>query len=152
MTVKSSVRKARYQAQLFNLVDMGSPAAVLSESLAIIKMIRPDMETETTAAAFNMTVALYQGKWPEYQACNTGFHDLLHSTDTFLAMARLLHGAFLECKPFTERQIVIALTTAILHDAGYIQEMGDKDGTGAKHTASHVRRSMDFLKLHGKEG
>ncbi len=151
MTVKSSVRKASGQAQLFNLVDMGSPAAVLSESLAIIKMIRPDMKTETTAAAFNMTVALYQGKWPEYQACNTGFHDLLHSTDTFLAMARLLHGAFLEGKPFTERQIVIALTTAILHDAGYIQEMGDKEGTGAKYTASHVRRSMDFLKLHGEK-
>ncbi len=149
MTVKSSVRKAGGQVQLFNLVDMGSPAAVLSEALEILKMIRPDMKTETTVSAFNMTVALYQGKWPEYQACNTGFHDLRHSTDTFLAMARLLHGAVLEGKRFTERQIVIALTTATLHDAGYIQEMDDKDGTGAKHTASHVRRSIDFLKLHG---
>jgi hypothetical protein len=144
-----SERKTSDGVQLFNLMNMNSSAAVLSESLAILKMIRPDMKTETTASAFNMTVALYKGNWPRYQACNTGFHDLLHSTDTFLAMARLLHGAFLEGENFTERQIVLALITAILHDAGYIQEKSDNDGTGAKYTANHVRRSMDFLKLHG---
>jgi hypothetical protein len=45
----------------------------------------------------------------------------------------------------------LGLISAILHDAGYIQEDSDRDGTGAKHTVSHVQRSMDFLERYGKE-
>ncbi len=37
---------------------------------------------------------------------------------------------------------------ALLHDAGYLQNSEDEEGTGAKYTVSHVRRSMDFVQRH----
>ena len=84
------------------------------------------------------------------RACNTHFHDLRHITDTFLAMARLIHGAVLNGCHITARQILTGLVSTLLHDAGYIQDVGDGEGTGAKYTAVHVQRSMDFVERYGQ--
>lgn len=116
-----------------------------------MKMIAPDFDTVPVTSAYHKTIALYEGNYPGYQACNTGFHDLRHTVDTLLAMARILHGAIIDGERFTQRQISLGLIAAILHDAGYIQEENDSNGTGAKHTISHIKRSMEFLKRHGKD-
>jgi hypothetical protein len=71
--------------------------------------------------------------------------------DAFLATARLVHGAALAGENFGKRRILTALVAALLHDTGHIQEKEDKEGTGAKYTANHVRRSMDFLLRHGED-
>jgi hypothetical protein len=92
---------------------------------------------------------LYHGNYPGYRACNTGYHDFNHASAVFLAMARLIHGAALDGCVFTEGDIVAGLAGAILHDAGYIQDADDREGTGAKHKANHERRSMEFLSRHG---
>jgi hypothetical protein len=76
---------------------------------------------------------------------------LRHAIEAFLAMSRLIHGAVLDGESFSERQIIIALIAAILHDVGYIQEENDTRGTGAKYKADHEQRSMDFLSRHGFE-
>ncbi len=137
--------------QLYNLIPMDSPQAVLDEVIAIYDLISPDLDTAPVTAAFNTTVSLYKGKFPGYRSCNTEYHDLRHTTDTFLAMARLIHGAILDGEIFTDRLITLGLITALLHDTGYIQKKHDKDGTGSKYTANHVQRSMDFLERHGSE-
>ncbi len=137
--------------QLYNLIPMDSPDDVLNEVIVILNLISPDFDAIPVTSAFNMTVTLYRGKYPGYRSCNTEYHDLRHTTDTFLAMARLIHGAVLDGETFTDRHIGLGLITALFHDAGYIQEEHDKDGTGSKHTANHVQRSMDFLERHGSE-
>jgi hypothetical protein len=130
---------------------MDSPRAMLDEVIVILDLISPDFDTAPVTSAFNMTVSLYQGRYPGYRSCNTEYHDLHHTTETFLATARLIHGALLDGKIFTDRRITLGLIAALLHDAGYIQEKLDKDGTGAKYTANHVQRSIDFLERHGSE-
>ena len=137
--------------QLYNLIPMDSPQAVLDEVTAILDLISPDFNTVAVTSAFNMAVNLYQGKYPGYRSCNTEYHDLGHTVETFLAMARLIHGSILDGENFTNRQISLGLIAALLHDVGYIQEEHDKEGTGSKFTTDHVRRSMDFLKRHGSE-
>lgn len=137
--------------QLYNIIPIDSPQAVLDEVIVILDLISPDFDTAPVTSAFNMTVSLYQGRYPGYRSCNTEYHDLHHTTETFLAMAQLIHGATLDGEIFTDRHITLGLITALLHDAGYIQEEFDKDGTGAKYTANHVERSMDFLEHHGSE-
>jgi hypothetical protein len=128
-----------------------SPADVLNEVLVILKLISPDFDTDPVRDVFNAAKRLYTGKYPGYRACNTDYHDHRHACAVFLAMARLINGAVIDKVAFTERQVVLGLTAAILHDAGYIQQASDKDGTGAKHTAKHVQRSMEFLNRHGAE-
>ncbi len=118
---------------------------------AILEMISPAFNTQPVTQALDLTVSLYKGHFPGYQACNTDYHDLSHTTATFLAMARLIHGAMLDEISFSEREVTIGLIASLLHDAGYIQEESDHQGTGAKHTATHVRRSINFMQKHGKQ-
>ena len=124
---------------------------LLHEVLAILCLIRSDFDTQPLREVFDAVQRLYRGDFPGYRACNTGYHDFRHAMDTFLAMARLIHGAVMAGKFFSERQIITALSAAILHDAGYIQEQSDTRGTGAKYKADHEQRSMAFLSRHAFE-
>jgi len=137
--------------QLSDLVETNSPDAVLKEVQVILDSISPDFNDTPIHFIFSLTVKLFKGNYPGYRACNTEYHDLHHTIDTFLAMARLIHGAMIEGTGFTDRQITLGLISALLHDAGYIQEKHDRGGTGSKYTADHVRRSMDFVLRHGAE-
>jgi hypothetical protein len=134
--------------QLATLIDIESPEAVHKEVLHIISLISPEFNTEPVDRVFKFTVDLYEGKLQEYKACNTDYHNLRHITDTYLAMARLLHGAQLSDANFTDREIVLGVTGALMHDTGMIQEASDTEGTGAKYTQDHVRLSMDFVEKH----
>ena len=134
--------------QLSTLVAMESPEAVHSEILHILSLINTEIETVSVSRVFRFTVDLYEGEVQNYKACNTHYHNLHHITDTYLAMARLLHGARLSGEDFSEREIFLGLTGALMHDCGMIQETCDTEGTGAKYTQDHVRLSMDFVAKH----
>ena len=136
---------------LSDLVEMNSPEVVLDEVQIILKLIDPDFNITPVISAFFSTTELYNGSYPGYRACNTDYHDLHHIIAVFLAITRLIHGAMLESGTFTDREITLGLISALLHDAGYIQEEHDLEGTGSKHTANHVQRSMDFILKHGTE-
>ncbi len=135
---------------LADLVNMDSPEAVMDEVLFIMTLVAPQMDPSLLTNAFNLTVSLYHGVWPDEQACNTDFHNLRHITDTLLAMGRLIHGAVLNGHHLSQRQIFTGLVAAMAHDAGYIQDKKDGVGTGAKYTAVHVQRSIHFLKRYGQ--
>ena len=135
--------------QIAKFFPVDSPPAVLNEVKEILRRISSGFNTVAIDHVFDDVNRLYNGIYPGYRACNTGYHDLRHANDTFLAMARLIHGAVIAGEQFTERQITLGLIAAIFHDAGYIQEKSDRQGTGAKYTAIHEQRSMDFLSRHG---
>jgi hypothetical protein len=139
------------QRQLADLIPMNSPEAVLEESLTILNLISPDFDSGPVVSAFSDTVSLYSGTYPGYQACTTDYHDLRHTTDDFIAMARLIHGAVIDGEGLTHRQINVGLIATLFHDAGYLLEDDDHEGTGGKYTIGHVQRSMDFMKTHGKD-
>jgi hypothetical protein len=134
--------------QLANLVDMESPEAVLGEALTIVGLLAPHADTAAIQSAFGQTVSLYRGEWQGTRGCNTKYHDLKHITDCFLAMIRLMHGAVETGVSLSDRQVHQGLVAALLHDAGYLQNSEDTEGTGAKYTACHVRRGMDFIQRH----
>jgi len=137
--------------QLSDLLYMRSSKAILEEVLGILEMLRPVPEPEPVITAFNTVVRLYEGRYPGYRACNTAYHDLQHTTETFLAMARLVHGALLNGRKISERNISLGLVAALFHDTGYIQEAHDTEGTGAKYTVSHKERSADLLARYGSD-
>jgi len=138
------------QTNLYDLVKMDSPEAVLDEVLTILRLISPDFDVAPVMSVFMTTIDLYEGRYTGYKACNTQYHDLNHITDTFLAMARLIHGAVVEQNPLAEDEITLGLMAALLHDAGYIQKSNDHRGTGSKYTTVHVLRSMAFFRAYGQ--
>ncbi|MEJ2723175.1 MAG: HD domain-containing protein [Deltaproteobacteria bacterium] len=137
--------------KLYDLVDIYSPEAVLEEVLFTLELISEEFNTSPITTAFDMIIDIFRGSHPHYRACNTHYHDLRHTTDAFLAMARLLHGALLNGEQLTEKEINTALVAALFHDTGYIQERGDTEGTGAKFSSEHAEKSAEFLERHGKE-
>ena len=83
---------------------------------------------------------------PEYEPLDTRYHDLEHTLQGTLCLARLLTGWHrVDGKPpLDERALRLGLVAILLHDTGYLKARGDHDGTGAKFTPIHVQRSAEF--------
>ena len=91
--------------QLSSLVNMDDPFSVMQEVRTIIHMIDPDHDLSTVDRVFKDIMDLFAGKYPGYKACNCVYHDFKHTTDTLLAMARLVHGAVLRGWRFSKRSL-----------------------------------------------
>ena len=137
-------------SKLSDLINHGDPQSVLKEVQTTLTDGFPSLALDQVVTAFGDIVALYEGRNPEYRACSTGYHNLEHTTDTFLAMARLLHGGAILGESFSAQHLTIALISALFHDSGYIQEITDTEGTGAKHTLDHEERSVAFFERYGQ--
>lgn len=120
------------------------PAQVMCEVREIVSRIHADCDFCLVESLYADIERLFRGEYPGYRQCNTEYHDLKHTTDTLLAMARMLHGAYLEGVRMCERSAILGLSSALLHDTGYIQTLDDAEGTGAKYTLTHISRSIEF--------
>jgi hypothetical protein len=133
------------ELQLSILVNMKNPLSVLEEVRTIILMMFANLDFRQVERVFRDVVRLFNGEYPGYRACNTEYHNLRHTTDAFLAMARLMHGAMVGGRELTREQVNLGLICALMHDTGYIQTLDDDYGTGAKYTRIDSRRSIGFM-------
>jgi len=152
-SVKSSDsgQKSHPSVRLASLVDMANPQRVLDETKIITLSIDPTFDFTPVEHVFNDVVKLFAGHYPGYRACNTRYHDLSHTTDTLLAMARLIHGAHTHGVRFRSRDIALGLISALMHDVGYIQDTSDRKGTGARHALVHIARGVVFTRTYLEE-
>ncbi len=137
--------------QLSRLVEMGNPDHVLREVRTIISMLFSEFDFETLNCVFTDVVGLFRGDYPGYRECTTEYHDLKHTTDTFLAMARLIHGAVITGKVLTQKQVRLGLICSLMHDTGFIQTRDDDVGTGAKYIDVDTKRSIEFMQRYRAE-
>ena len=132
--------------QLSQLMNSARPDLVLDEVRTTLSMISNPVDLSPSEAVHGDVVRMFRGGFPGYRACNTIYHDLEHTMETFLALARLIHGAHVSGQDVGEKSIQLGLVTALLHDIGYIQCSHDETGTGAKYTHVHVERGIAFMK------
>lgn len=136
--------------ELPGLIDHKSPEEIRKEVKMIWDRIFPGDEDLAVNDSFDWIVSLFRGEVEGYRGCNTDYHDLAHTTDTYLVLARMLHGASVDGVRFEPRFASLALCSALFHDSGYIQAGDDKEGTGAKYTKIHVDRSVELLRRYAK--
>ena len=136
-------------AELVALFEHQKDEDVLDFSRHIYSLDYPDSSFEKVEAVFAAALDLFTGRFEGYCACRTGYHDLKHTLDVFVATVRLLDGCFIEGRGVSPERAIETLIAALLHDTGYIQEVGDEEGTGAKYTRTHVLRSAEFTLLKG---
>ncbi len=129
--------------QISTLVNMESPQDVLGEAKKILLVMFPQFDVGPLDRVFFDVLSLFRGGYPGYRACDTEYHDLKHTTDTFLAMARIIHGAGVTGHPFSEWSVSLGLISALFHDSGYLLNLDEK-GPGAKYTMIHIHRSISF--------
>jgi hypothetical protein len=109
----------------------------------------PGAPREALEKALRDFESLFTGQTPGYLGVDTVYHDLQHSQDVVLAMARLLAGyerSHADGPRLGAERALVALITALFHDSGYIRETGETAITnGAVFTRNHVTRSARFL-------
>ncbi|MFC1884222.1 hypothetical protein ACFL2O_05585 [Thermodesulfobacteriota bacterium] len=134
--------------RLHQLLDMENPQSVLNETIVTALLTAPDLDIDPIKSVFEDINNLFDGEYPGFRECNTKYHDFRHTTDTLLAMARLMHGASESGETLDKKHVTLGLLSALMHDAGYIQKADDLEGTGAKYTISHISRSIDFMESY----
>lgn len=127
------------------LLDLRDNNAIIKEVQFTTSLINPQFDFRYLNQAFRDVEKLFRGHYPGFQKCNTNYHDFRHTMLVLLALARLLHGAFLQGIKFTDKEINLGLISALMHDTGYIQADDDNAGTGAKYTLVHIKRSIMFV-------
>ena len=92
---------------------------------------------------------LFEGSNPGYLACDTLYHDMRHTLDMSLAMARLVEGhdrSCAEAERLGARRAMLGVLVALLHDCGYLKRNSESHvENGAVFTKIHVSRSADFI-------
>jgi hypothetical protein len=143
------VRDRLNQNDVTNRVNVEDPARVRDAVLALFANRFPGTDLAPLAYAFDDFRALFEGNYPGYLACDTLYHDMRHTLDMSLAMARLIDGherSCTEAERLGPRRAILGVLIALLHDSGYLKRSSEAHvENGAVFTKVHVSRSADFI-------
>jgi hypothetical protein len=131
---------------MLELVNTRDPSSVEGEvQEAYIRMF-PHGNREYVPTIFGWALSWFSGQYRDYQAIDAHYHDLEHTMQGILCMARLLRGRHRQqIEPrLTQRMLELGLLAMLTHDSGYLKKRSDTSGTGAKYTLTHVDRSIEF--------
>lgn len=136
-----------------NTVQVSSPASVRGAVQKLFTGTFPGASFDKLWLAFHDFERLFTGRYPGYLGCDTTYHDMQHTLDMTLALARLVAGYEKSVDSgdrLGARRAQMAIITSLFHDSGYIRhEDRDRDfNNGAEFTLQHVSRSADFLRRY----
>lgn len=143
------MQERRNQNDVTNRVNVEAPGTVRDAVLELFGARYPGADLRPLERGFADFWALFTGRYPGYLACDTLYHDIRHTLDMTLAMARLIDGHDRTCAP-TERlgarRAMLGVLIALLHDSGYLKRSSEAQiENGAVFTKVHVSRSADFI-------
>jgi hypothetical protein len=136
-----------------NTVQVSNPAAVRNAVHELFSQAFPGASFDKLWLAFYDFERLFTGRFPGYRGCDTTYHDVQHTLDMTLALARLVVGYERSVDPgdrLGPGRAQMAIVTSLFHDSGYIRHIErDRDfSNGAQFTLQHVSRSADFLRRY----
>ena len=136
-----------------NTVQVSNPAAVRNAVHALFSEEFPGASFDKLWLAFYDFERLFTGRFPGYLGCDTTYHDMQHTLDMTLALARLVVGYERSAEPADRlgaQRALMAIIVSLFHDSGYIRHKErDQDfSNGAEFTLYHVSRSADFLRRY----
>lgn len=131
---------------MFGPVDTRDPLAVEREVQTAYHGLFPQGDGAFVPTAFGWLKESFAGACAGFQAVDAHYHDLEHTLQGTLCMARLLQGRqqALARPALTQRMFELGLLAMLFHDTGYLKRKDDREGTGAKYTLTHVARSVSF--------
>jgi hypothetical protein len=143
------MRERRSHYDVTNTINIADPNEVRDVVCALLERLYPRADLAPVRVAFDTFTQLYAGILPGYHGCDTWYHDVQHSLDCTLAMARLIDGherSVPRRSRIGERRARLGVICALFHDAGYIRRYDEAQfHNGAEFTFFHVTRSANFL-------
>src|SRR5690349_5921245 len=94
--------------------------AVETAVQAIYKALFPAGDKSFVPKAFAAAVQYFTGNYRDYQAIDARYHDLEHTLQGTLCLARLLQGhhAAGTASPLTQKMFELGILAILLHDTG----------------------------------
>jgi len=131
---------------MFSPVATKDPTAVAQEVGATYLALFPAGDRQFVPRAFDWAKACFTGNYKDYQPIDARYHDFEHTLQGTLCFVRLLRGRHQAGGQLllSERIFQLGLLAILLHDTGYLKTREDTEGTGAKYTLTHVKRSTEF--------
>jgi hypothetical protein len=137
------------QNDVTNRVNVEDPVRVRDAVLALYAARYPGVDLGALEQAFADFKSLFEGGYPGYLACDTLYHDMRHTLDMTLALARLVDGHDRGCaaaERLGPRRAMLGAVIALLHDSGYLRRSTEAAvENGAVFTKTHVSRGADFI-------
>jgi hypothetical protein len=141
--------KRRSDYDVSNRVRVSDPEAVGTAVREIYGNLYPRAALRPIDKAFKDFTSMMRGEDPRFHGCETSYHDLQHSLDVTLALARHVDGYERSNKPSKRmgaKRAAVGIITALYHDVGYLRSVRDhRHRHGAEYTLSHVGRGGSFL-------
>jgi hypothetical protein len=150
VSIGSPPHVRRFDHDVTDTVDVSSVSAVRGAVYTLFVDLWPGAMFDELWVAFHDFQRLFEGRMFSYEGCDTVYHDIQHTLDVTLAMARLIAG-YERTVDAPERlgsdRAVLGVICALFHDAGYIRPKADhRYRNGAEYTTWHVSRSAGFLR------
>ena len=120
----------RNENDVANSVNVEDPHQVRDSVVSLFSARYPGADFTALQRAFNDFTALFSGCYPGYLACDTLYHDMRHSLDMTLALARLIDGhdrVVGEADRLGPRRAVLGVLVALLHDSGYLRRTSEAE-------------------------
>ena len=137
------------QNDVTNQVNVEDAGRVRDAVVNLFSSRYPGFDPAPLVQAFSDVHALFEGRYPRFLPCDTLYHDIRHTLDMTLAMARLVDGHDRTCAPgeqFGPDRAALGVIIALLHDSGYMKRTSEAHvANGAVFTKVHVSRSADFI-------
>jgi hypothetical protein len=137
------------QNDVTNRVNVEDPVRVRDAVMALYAARYPGADLAPLTRVFADFQALFEGHYPGYLACDTLYHDMRHTLDMSLAMARLVDGHDRSCAisdRLGARRAMLGVVIALLHDSGYLRRSSEGEvQNGAVFTRTHVSRGAEFI-------
>src|SRR5258706_4298190 len=141
--------RRRSDYDITNTVRVSSASEVMHAVGHLLGAPWPDINTRPVERAFHDFEQMFTGRAPGYSGVDTVYHDLQHTLDVTLAMARLMCGYERQVEKLWQlggERAVAGIVMAIFHDVGYLRRANDATQmNGAEFTRTHVTRGTQFL-------
>jgi hypothetical protein len=150
MPTDDAIQERRSEYDVTNTVNVSSPVAVRDAVTSLLGELYPHDSVDPVWLAFHDFERLFSGQDADYHGVDTAYHDIQHSLDMTLALARLVagHERSVEASDrLGAERATLAIVTSLFHDAGYLRHRTLDQGkrNGAEFTLRHVTRSSQFL-------
>lgn len=131
-------------------IDTKSASAVAAAVSEAFHQAWPRPSATLIGKLFADVTAMFEGRYPGYQAIDMGYHDFEHTLQATVCLVQALAGRHgtADQPALTQRDWELGLMAVLLHDTGYLKQHDDLEGTGAKYTLVHERRSCEFARSY----
>jgi hypothetical protein len=153
MPIEDELQDRRNDYDVTNTVQVSSSLQVRAAVAELFAALYPSSSFDSVWMAFHDFERVFRGLDPLYHAVDTTYHDMQHTLDMTLALARLIAGHEMSVEPgdrLGPDRAELAIVSALFHDVGYLRhkEHDYAATNGAVFTRVHVTRSGHYLERY----